>query len=92
MIFKPMNRELREKLIKDAPDPLGEEHKKDMAFFNSLSCPSCSEGVVPILNKHFPFRYGKLTPNMIARCNSCNCEFDPYTGLISQPPDKVHTV
>ena len=51
-------------------------------FFSHLSCPMCRSGVIPVINPQQPFKEGQLTPNFLAQCTACGCEFEPHTQVI----------
>jgi len=76
---------------------LHEEHKikdddvvifqsaRDMKeFFETVECPECSSSATPITNPRQPFKTGQISPNFLAKCTSCGCEFDPHTRVIVQ--------
>lgn len=86
MIFKTMPLEERKKLIQGLPDLLTEEQKKEQAYFNSFKCLRCGEDVYPYLNSKLPFKKGKMIPNTLAKCISCEAVFEPYTKIEVSPP------
>lgn len=51
-------------------------------FFKRVSCPGCGSEVIPIVNEKQLFREGSILPNFLARCRTCQLEFEPYTGII----------
>jgi len=86
MIFKTIKLEERQKLVQGHIDLLSKEHQEEKKYFSSLSCIRCGEIVYPVLNVKRPFREGKLTPNMLAKCSVCEVEFEPYTKIEVSPP------
>ncbi len=86
MIFKLMDTEKLLSILKDRDSMLTEALVQNQKFFDSLKCIRCSEKVSPIISKVNPFTNGDVLPNYWARCNSCGCEFEPYTKIeISGP-------
>jgi len=51
-------------------------------FFQHQSCPMCNSSVIPVINPQQPFKEGQLTPNFLAQCTACGCEFEPHSGVI----------
>lgn len=59
-------------------------------FLTTVECPECHSHVIPFVNPHKPFTEGKLTPNFLCRCASCDCEIEPYSGVITKEGQDRH--
>ncbi len=81
MIFKPMKRDDVLKAIQSADNVIDSEVKKTEAFFRHLQCVSCGGEVTKVLNPRKLYREGAILPNYLARCKTCEVEFEPYTGI-----------
>ena len=53
-------------------------------YFRLLRCPECGGDVEPVVDARRPFSPGRLTPNFLARCTGCGCEFGPDSNIISR--------
>jgi len=78
-------------LLEGAEDTLTDEVRKTEQFFEQVSCPQCGDDVQPIVDMKRPFKTGMNTPNYMARCVDCACEFSPYTSIISKRGDPQRT-
>ena len=86
MIFKTMKLEDRQRLVEGHEDLLSEEKRREDRYFSDLSCIRCGEKVFAVLNAKRPFKEGRLLPNTLAKCGSCETEFEPYTKIEVTPP------
>lgn len=94
MIFKTLPLEVVLKALKGQEDILTPAQKEHETFFRRLNCVSCGGEVMPIINpvmntetgQRSPFRAGDVLPNYLAKCKTCNTEFEPYTGIQVSPP------
>lgn len=81
MIFKPMKQEELRKLIDGHQDILKKAVEDNEIFFKNLSCPECGSKVMPILNTSMPFKKDGILPNYLAKCHTCEIEFEPYSKI-----------
>jgi rubredoxin len=85
--FTPLSEKEIKKLLKGQQDILTPMVNKEEAFFRAARCPGCGAGgAISFINSSRPFAPGNPLPNKLLRCQSCQLEFDPYTGLITKCP------
>jgi hypothetical protein len=88
MLFKTMPKEVILKTLEGHENILSKAAEEQRQFFKRLSCPSCGGEVMAIVNARQIFKKGELLPNCLARCRTCEIEFEPYTGIqITLPTD-----
>ncbi len=88
MIFKPMKREDALRALKGQENIIAPAVREHEEFFKRLACPSCGSNVMAVPNHRQLFREGSILPNYLAKCTSCETEFDPYTKIIVTLPAK----
>lgn len=81
MIFKPMKKKDILKALEGHQDILTEAKKKHDEYFHKISCVSCGGEVYQMVNPKKPFKDNEVLPNYLAKCKTCGCEFEPYTGI-----------
>ncbi len=74
-------------------DLIKEEVEKEEAFLKNRNCIKCGSTslikVPQMIVKEFEGEmirepiFNSILPKNYLKCNSCNCEFDPYLGLIT---------
>lgn len=83
--FKPLKEEEIWKLLEGQVDVLTPLAKQEEAMMKARPCPSCgSYGTRPFVSPTRPFVPGNPLPNKLLRCDSCETEFNPYTGFITK--------
>ena len=85
MIFKTMKPEDIRKTLEGHENIIDPAVKELESFFKRLSCPKCGGEVMAIVNARKPFKQNEILPNYLAKCKTCECEFEPYTGIQLTP-------
>ena len=84
-VFKPLKESEIRELLKGQQNVLTPLIDKEEAFFRASRCPVCGAGgAQPFVDPARPFVVGNPLPNRLLRCNSCQTEFNAYTGLITR--------
>ncbi len=82
MEFKPiktLNTEEALKLIEGQEDLISKDYNAESKYFSTLQCINCGGKVEKqLMGKEFR----GFLPKNYAKCQLCNCTFDPYSGLI----------
>lgn len=93
--IKTLSYQDRKKILEayKGPDLIFDEVQKEAAFFKNRTCLKCgSKSLVKVPQMRVKregdvsFKepiFGDILPKNFLKCESCNCEFDPYTGLIT---------
>lgn len=77
--IKTLNTEEALKLIEGQEDLLLKDYNSEDQYFLKLRCINCGGRVEKkLLGKEFR----GFLPKNYAKCTLCDCEFDPYSGLI----------
>lgn len=96
MSFKELDPELAWKAIEGYVNELAPEQQAADAFYRQFRCKRCSGSCrKEILNSVHAFSDpNSLVPRSVLRCLSCECLFDPHTGILLEmgnpakvPPD-----
>lgn len=86
MIFKTLPQDVVRKALEGQQNILAPAVEENARYFKRLSCPSCGGEVMPVVNPLQPFKADSVLPNYLAKCKTCEVEFEPYTGIqISLP-------
>jgi hypothetical protein len=87
MIIKPMKIDELRKAVEGQENIIGPAVERHEAYFKFLSCPNCGGKCFPYLDARRPlFTEGSILPNYIAKCQSCDCTFEPQTKLQIDAP------
>jgi len=78
------------KILENYTDELSPDAKKNEAFYRHQVCRNCRgtsfsrQSVVG-----HAFQGDSLVARAVLRCNACNLQFDPFSGIELEPPDPV---
>ncbi len=90
MIFKTMSPDDARKALEGQEDILTPAVREVDEYFKRLSCPACGSECMKFVDGRRLFREGALLPNYLARCKTCEVEFEPYTKIqISKPSPEL---
>ena len=83
-MFKEMDPELALKLIEGYENELAPATKAQDAFYRQHSCPRCKgETQKHFLNIQHAFGdSSSVIPRSGLKCMSCECVFDPHSGVV----------
>ena len=87
MPFKTIDPEIMLKALEGHENILDKEVEAHEEYFRKLSCINCGSNVTPFVDPSRLFRDGQNLPNYLARCETCKCEFEPYTKIEVKGPD-----
>lgn len=81
MVFKTLDPDVIMKALEGHGNVLKDEVEKQEEFFRDLTCVKCGSSVTPFLDSTALFKDGQNLPNYLVRCESCGCEFEPYSKV-----------
>lgn len=87
MIFRELDPDAARGFLEGHADVLTPMVEKEARFLKGCACLKCGESTTePFVDPQRPFSPSSPLPNQRVRCLSCQCEFDPRTGLITKVP------
>lgn len=100
--MKQMNQKLLAQIISEEKDMLTPLVAADQAVYRESSCPNCGGLTSPVMDFDHSYtvddegtispRHNRPIPRHYVRCQDCDCELDPFSGLILKPGRwKKHT-
>jgi hypothetical protein len=82
-LFKEMDPALAWKAIEGHENVLAPEAKVLDAFYRQFRCKRCGNAVRKEIDARHAFSDPEtLNPRALLRCVTCNCLFDPHSGLV----------
>ena len=81
LVIVPMDQEEAKKAIEGHENVLEKAYKAHREYFERLSCYRCGGKIQEFVDSSRLFRENSPLPNYLARCMTCGCEFEPYTGI-----------
>lgn len=70
-------------LLENERDIITEKAQQREQFYQSQTCPRCGgEALTKIGNIKTLFRRNDPLPRYQLHCEGCECQFDPYSGII----------